>query len=638
MPPASQDVLALDHFDVLLDLIEEESEAEKEENKRELDRWPVEVRESLGKTVTRLTVERQDIGTAGLPLLVLSRPPAGEALSPFHAMDQGDVVRVSFSRGPDAVDGTLYNVEDYRVTVALNTPLAEPPQGRCQIDLLGSDATYRRMRHALESARNAKGRLAELRDILLGRKPAEFQEPEPVEFLNPNLNPYQQDAVRSALASRDVALVHGPPGTGKTTVLVEIIRQMARRGERVLASAPSNVAVDNILEKLVDRDFRVVRLGHPARTLESLRHATLMAQVAERPEQKTIRELDQVRERLAVQMARKEERGAGLTREEKREMLGEIKALWREARDLEYALSRRIVREAQVVLATHGGIGKILSREKFDAAVLDEASQATEPLSWIPIVHAKKLVLAGDPLQLPPTIYSQKAAKAGLSVTLMERLMGKVPENLTTLLRVQYRMHRAIMGFSSDRFYEGRLEADASVAEHVAAELPGVRATDLTSGPLVFVDTAGTGFEETWNELLDSRENDGEARLAFRLWRELEASGVHARQTAVITPYAAQARLLKSLFPRGVEIGTVDGFQGREKEVVILSLVRSNERGEVGFLGDTRRMNVAVTRARRLLLVVGDSATIARHSFYEAFLDYVERHGALRSAWEWNQT
>ncbi|MBL0348942.1 MAG: AAA family ATPase [Elusimicrobia bacterium] len=623
-----------EHFQKLIDLIDIEREAEKEENKRELDRWPVETREQLGKTVSRLVIERQDVGVGGMPLLVLSRPPAGEALSPFHAMDSGDIVRVTFLQGNFAKEGTLYDVEEYRVTVALNEELIDPPTGKCQIDLLGSDATYKRMRRALDIVQRATGRLGDLRDVLMGLRSAQTDPPKEIEFYNEGLNTFQKDAVRSALAAKDVALVHGPPGTGKTTVLVEIIRQAALRGLSVLATAPSNIAVDNMLEKLLDSDLRVVRLGHPARTLESLRHATLMAQMDEHPDQKPIALMDRDREQLVVQRYRRQNRGTYDPIEDK-EMKKEIKALWKEARNLEKALAKRIIQRAHVVLATHGGIGKNLSGERFDLVCLDEASQSTEPLSWVPILLAQKIVLAGDPLQLPPTIYSKEAAAAGLKTTLMERLQPELPENLQALLRVQYRMNETIMRFSSERFYEGKLIADESVRDHDALGLPHVQPTDLTQGTLVFVDTAGTGYAETWNELLDSRENEGEARLAALLWEELEGAGIRREWTAVISPYGAQVRMLRGFLPKGIEVGTVDGFQGREKEVVIVSLVRSNEKAEVGFLSDTRRMNVAMTRARRLLIVIGDSATIGQHPFYAAFLDHVQAHGQHRSAWEW---
>jgi Ni2+-binding GTPase involved in maturation of urease and hydrogenase len=419
------------HFNTLMDLLEMEREAEKEENKRELDRWPVEMREQLGKTVTRLTIEQRDVGVGNMPLLVLTRPAQGEALSPFHAMDQGDLVRVTFVNGDFSRDGTLYSVEDYRVTVALNDDLLEEPTGKCRIDLLGSDATYKRMRRALDIALREKGRLGELRDILLGNKPAAFaafdtnldpsqatssslprffvtdQAPHPPLrgtfpqegkenkgfpsplgrgqgegserfcFFNERLNEFQRTAVRSALAARDIALVHGPPGTGKTTVLAEIIRQTVAQGKSVLATAPSNIAVDNMLEKLLDAGLKVVRLGHPARILENLRHATLMAQLDEHPDQKVIRLMDQDRERLAVQRLRKQGR---LTFEEDKALKKEIKALWKEARAMEKSISKRIIHQADVVLATHGGIGPILASERFDLVCMDEASQSTEPL------------------------------------------------------------------------------------------------------------------------------------------------------------------------------------------------------------------------------------------------------------------
>ena len=621
------------HFHTFMDLLDIERDAEKEENKRKLDRWPVEMREQLGKTVARLSIEHRDVGVGGLPLLILSRPSQGESLSPFHAMDQGDLVRVTFLNGDFSVEGTLYNVEDYRVTVALNQDLLEEPSGKCRIDLLGSDATYKRMRRALDIALRQKGRLGQLREILLGNAlPAFAGFSENLRFFNERLNPFQQDAVRAALAAEDIALVHGPPGTGKTTVLAEIIRQAVAQGKSVLATAPSNIAVDNMLEKLLDAGLTVVRLGHPARIMENLRHATLLAQLDEHPDQKVIRLMDQDRERMALQRLRKQGK---LTNDEDKALKREIKALWKEARAMEKSISKRIVQQADVVLATHGGIGQLLASERFDLVCLDEASQATEPLSWIPILLAEKIVMAGDPLQLPPTIHSPEAAERGLKITLMERLQPTLPENLQTLLRVQYRMNEQIMGFSSAQFYENKLVAHASVKDHSLLDIPHISPTGLTGARLIFVDTAGTNYTETWNELLDSRENDGEAQLVLKLWNQLAEAGVKPPWAALISPYAAQVRLLRHQVPPGLEVGTVDGFQGREKEVILLSLVRSNDTGEVGFLSDTRRMNVAMTRARRLLIVVGDSATIGRHTFYEAFLDYVQTHGEHRSAWEW---
>jgi len=629
-----------EHFQRLQALLDLEREAEKAENLRELHKFPVSQREALGKTVTSLTLDGVETGMAGMTLVTLSRAPKGEELSPFHAMNAGDNVLLTLPTGsdPKSAEGTLYKVDEYRVTVALNgLGPDEDLRGACQIDLLGSDATYQRMRKALITVSETKrSRLSTLREIFLGETQPERTRAPKITFFNRDLNEYQQEAVKRALSSQDVALVHGPPGTGKTTVLVEIIRQHVARGERVLATAPSNIAVDNILEKLLDTGLRVVRLGHPARTLESLRHGNLAAQVEEDPVYEEVRELDARRDRLAKKSSR-HGRGIGqLGYEERQQREREIGRLWREARDLEFEISRRIVASANVVLGTHAGISKRFVKGDFDLVALDEASQASEPLSWVPLCMAKKAVFAGDANQLPPTIYSKEAAEGGLATTLFDRLKDVLPTNAQTLLRVQYRMHEDIMRFPSDRFYDGKLIAHESVAAHTADEIAGVSATDLTSRPVTFVDTAGAGFDEAWNDLLESRENRGEAELAVKLLRQLLDAGMRPKDVAILTPYVAQAKLLKTLIREpGLEIGSVDGFQGREKEAVVLSLVRSNDGGQIGFLSDMRRLNVAITRARRCLIVVGDSVTITRHPVYQKFVDYADSLDAHRSSYEW---
>ncbi|OIO10653.1 MAG: hypothetical protein AUJ52_03585 [Elusimicrobia bacterium CG1_02_63_36] len=631
----------LEHFDRLRALLEIERRAEVEENRRQLERLPLPVRESLGKTVTRLSIDGIDQGMGGYPRIHLSRAPRGEALAPFHGMNQGDNVRLTFPDGtqPAFVDGTLDQVDAYRCAAAVDMRLPEAiPSGRCVIDLLGSDATHRRMLKALhQAARSTQPEHARLRAVFHGLEPATIRPGGKFGWFNAGLNQWQQNAVSGALAADDCYLVHGPPGTGKTTVLVEIVRQAAARGLRVLATAPSNIAVDNMLEKLMDPQggdaLRVVRLGHPARTLESLRHGTLRAQAAEDEQFLQVQEMDAWRERLQKKLAR--QGGRALSGDDKIFARREAQRLWKEARKLELAISRRLAASAQVVLSTHGGISPTYLRGGFDLVVLDEASQATEPLSWIALLKGPKAVFAGDSCQLPPTLYSREAAEGGLSITLFERLQKTLRGDLQTMLRVQYRMHETIMGFSSKEFYGGKLIADDSVKAHLLDELEGVSPGDFTSKPLIFIDTAGTGWEETLNELLQSRENEGEAGLTLKIVSILIEAGIPPAKLAVLTPYMAQVKRLKAaLSVPGLEIGTVDGFQGREKEATVLSLVRSNEKGEVGFLSDTRRMNVAVTRARRLSVVIGDSVTISNHPFYRDFLDYIAAHAEHRSAYE----
>ena len=278
---------------------------------------------------------------------------------------------------------------------------------------------------------------------------------------------------------------------------------------------------------------------------------------------------------------------------------------------------------------------EILGRRSFDLAVVDEACQSTEPGCWIPLLRCRRVVLAGDHCQLPPTVLSAEAAAKGFGVSLLERLAALYGPTATRRLQVQYRMHEAIMRFSSAEFYDGELQADPSVAGHLLQDLPGVRPDALTEKPVLFIDTAGAGFDEHVEPEGESRFNPEEARLVSRQVRALLEMGLAARDIAVIAPYGAQVALLRETLPvPDLEIDTVDGFQGREKEAVLVSLVRSNRENEIGFLGDVRRMNVALTRARRHLWVIGDSATLAAHPFYQRLVTYFEAIGAYRSIWE----
>jgi superfamily I DNA and/or RNA helicase len=450
-----------------------------------------------------------------------------------------------------------------------------------------------------------------------------------------NLNPPQEAAVAFALSAPDVAVVHGPPGTGKTTTVVELIRRAVAAGETVLACAPSNAAVDNLLDKLLAAGLEPVRLGHPARVAPHLRDRALDLLVERHPDARQARRFA----RDAQALFRKADKWtkAKPLPGEKQALRAEAKDLLAAARQAEQLAVERILDGARVVCGTLTGLDSdTLGRRRFGICVIDEACQATEPACWVPLLRADRVVLAGDPCQLPPTVLSAEAADRGLAVSLMERVMAARGSDVSRLLTVQYRMHERIMAFPSAEFYAGELVAHEGVAGHRLCDLPGVEATPLTETPVTFVDTAGAGYDEQPEADTASRLNPQEATLAAGYVRRLADSGVSPAAIGVIAPYSGQVRRLRELLANlpGLEIDSVDAFQGREKEAVVLSLTRSNVEGDIGFLADVRRTNVAMTRARRKLVVVGDTATLAGHPFYARLVGHVEQAGAYRSVWE----
>jgi superfamily I DNA and/or RNA helicase len=447
--------------------------------------------------------------------------------------------------------------------------------------------------------------------------------------------------------------------------LVELIRQAVARGEKVLACAASNMAVDNLFERLLAAGVRAVRLGHPARVLPELRAHTLDLLVENHSDVRLARQL--VRQATSLRDKASRWRRARPEPGEKQALREEAKQLMNDARRLEALAVAHLLDTAEVLCATLTSLdSELLGRRQFDLAVIDEACQTTEPACWIPLLRCERVVAAGDHCQLPPTVVSPDAQREGFSISLLERLMRSDSETLSKRLDVQYRMHASIMGFSATEFYEGTLVAAPEVAARLLADLPGISADDWTTTPLHFIDTAGASYDEELEPDGESRRNPGEADVVQRVVGLLVDRGLPAREIGVIAPYAAQARLLRERFAaanaaassstgpsatpaagpdrmigagrfEGLEIDTVDGFQGREKEAIVISLVRSNATGEIGFLGDVRRMNVALTRARRKLVVVGDSATLAHHDFYQRLLDYWQTANAYHSVWEYSE-
>lgn len=625
---------ANDHFQRLARLLDLEAQAEAQQI---LENAVQPSANGSGDCLVGLVVTEESSGLGGRFILTLARRNRALPL-PWNRMEPGEPVILSAvgARSGEGWRGVVCERCRMELRIALNEPPGEDERpASYRLDLSTDEAARQRQVAALERTRSAtRDRLAELRRVLLGETAPEFRLETPLAPLDDSLNPSQQEAIQFALTAKDVAILHGPPGTGKTTAVIELIRQAVRRGQKVLACAPSNLAVDNLLERLLTAGERAVRLGHPARVLPALREHTLDLMVEDHEDTRQARKLAK-RAFALFRQASKWTRGSpepGL----RQQLRQEGRALLDDSRRLEALAVDRILNGATVLCATLTGLDStILGQRQFDLAIIDEAAQCTEPVCWLPLLRSQCLVLAGDHCQLPPTILSREAADEGFGISLMERLVARYGPLVTRRLNVQYRMHEAIMNFSSQQFYDADLEAHASVRAHLLCDLPGVIASPLTQTPVQFIDTAGAGFDEQAEPNGTSRLNPQEADLVSQKMQALLESGVSAEAIAVIAPYAAQVRLLREKLPIAhLEIDSVDGFQGREKEAVVLSLVRSNLQGEVGFLADIRRMNVALTRARRKLLVIGDSATLSSHPFYQAMLAYFESIGAYHSVWD----
>lgn len=618
------------HFVQMAEWLALEAEAEAERMAERIRSQRSSQAERSGESLLDLVIADHQSGIGGHHLLTLVKRNRQLNL-PWHRLKAGSPILLSSY--PDAGQDSLTGVVSARSPNSIQVAVDRwPEMNRFRVDLTSDEVTRQRQLAAITIAQTSRGRLGHLRRVMMGEEPPRFSEMPQVTFVTP-LNESQRQAVAFALSADDLAIIHGPPGTGKTTTVVELILQAVQRGDRVLATAPSNTAVDNLLEKLISAGQQAVRLGHPARITGELQAFSLDGRVQQHENMAVIRELERESEQLLRQSHRytraKPARGA------KQEMRRDAQRLKAEARRLERQAIEDVLDRAAIICATNTFNEDLVGDRWFDLLVIDEACQSTEPGSWVPLIRADRLVLAGDYQQLPPTILSRAAAEQGFSISLMERVHDLYGDSITRMLTVQYRMNREIMDFSSRHFYRDALIADASVVGHRLTDLAGVADNELTRTPVTFFDTAGAGWEEELEPDSESRLNRQEAALVIQLVQQLIEQGVAARDLAVITPYAAQSRLIRDLSPYpDLEVDTVDGFQGREKEAIVMTMVRSNPDGEVGFLSDTRRTNVALTRARRKLTVIGDSATLSNHEFYRELFDYFQEIGAYRSVWE----
>lgn len=568
-----------------------------------------------------------------------------------HQFSAGKNVSLFSNKNPDEVQeilGTIKQCSKNKMKIIIHTD--DLPDwcydGRLGVNIQFDDNSYTEMQKALDEVIGARNnRVAELREMIEGIEIPTFNKIDE-SVLIPQLNNSQNKAVRHILSANDIAVVHGPPGTGKTTTIVQAIRLVLQTEKQLLVCAPTNTAVDLITEKLIEQGVNVLRVGHPARVSEGLLKATIDGQIQSHSNYKDIKSLRKTAEEY-FKMAGKYKRAFGREDAKQRALFyTEARNCIKESRLLEDYIVNSLFENAQVISCTPvASSNKALANKHFSTLFFDEASQALEAISWIPLLKCKRVIFSGDHFQLPPVVKSIRAKQEGLAETMLDRCI-KHP-TISTLLTRQYRMHQNIMQFSNNYFYNNELEADATVKETLLSLNEDI---DILNIPVELIDTAGCSFDELQNPETLSLSNIGEANLVFKhlelLLQQYQYSGEEQKLSiGIISPYKEQIELLKerlvefdySGFPVSeLAVKTIDGFQGEERDVIYISLVRSNENSEIGFLSDIRRMNVALTRAKKKLVVIMDTSTICNHPFYKSFIEYCEKNGFYKSAWEYN--
>lgn len=599
---------------------------------------PLQQRKALGYSWYPIEIVKTGYAIGDRAYVILERKT--ELFQPHQFRSGMSVSLFMESDGkPKEKTGIINFIDKNRMKIILNS--RDFPdwvnENKLGVDSLFDDRSYREMENAMGQVIKAhSNRLSELRRVLSLKQEPYFSETKAISI--PTLNNSQNDALQSIVSSLEVAIVHGPPGTGKTTTLVQAIKQLVERERSVLVCAPSNTAVDLLTERLSGQQLNVIRIGNISRIDDSIVRHTLEYNIAHHPESKNIKKI-KIKAAEARRKSRKFSSGRSpRERDLRQQFKQEASELSAWANDLEGRLVDQIIMGADVITCTLvGAAHPVLEKYKFRTVVIDEAAQALEPATWIPILKAHKVVLAGDPFQLPPTVKSMEARKMGLAITLIEHLIAN--SSVSSLLTTQYRMHEKIMGFSNQMFYEGRLKAAEQVASHRLAVDVGE--------PILFIDTAGCSFEEeaiTNVGRNPGRQNRDEAHILrehlYQLLNRYAESNLEPPSIAIISPYRQQVTYLDGMINddellkhQGITVNTIDGFQGQERDVVYISLVRSNAKADIGFLNDTRRMNVAMTRARKKLIVIGDSGTVGNHHFYNNFLNYCEKNGDYETAW-----
>ncbi|XP_066946913.1 DNA-binding protein SMUBP-2-like isoform X2 [Macrobrachium rosenbergii] len=653
MYQTKSDISRHDWISLHTSLLEEERKTEVSAAQSQEKGSTLKELELRGVVLSKLNIKERSTGLYGRPMytFISSRKDATLSANSFSSGDIVGVHEYGANERKQLTSGVVTRVSQSSIQIVLDGDADEldatADGALLYLHKLANNVTYQRIKTGLEElGKLTVGRSSHLTSVLFNEEAPKLISPCLPELLlqsngdimlfNERLDDSQQEAVSYALRRNDLAIIHGPPGTGKTTTLIEIIRQHIKMKSKVLACAPSNLAVDNLVEQLAAVGVNVVRIGHPARVTSLTQKYTLDAILHNCEEAELLKDIHKdITEQLNKLKKTNEKR-------KRNHIRNEIKLFRKELRERETRLTKQILTTCDVILATLTSCGndgplRHLPQEHLDLVVIDECSQAIEASCYPSILRAPKVILAGDHCQLPPTILSHEAAAKGLALSLMERLIGLYGDTVVRMLTVQYRMNSLIMDWASSALYDDRLTAHSSVANHLLSQLKDVMTNDDTEHALMLIDTAGCDCYELNTPEEQSKGNKNEAIVVSCHVKNLIAAGVPETDIAVITPYNLQVELIRSLLrnhhPK-VEVRSVDGFQGREKEAVVISLVRSNEEGKVGFLSENRRLNVAVTRARRHLCIVGDSETVTRHTFLKTLIDYLCEHGIVRSAHE----
>ncbi|MBB2949721.1 MULTISPECIES: AAA domain-containing protein [unclassified Sphingobacterium] len=633
----------MNYFDELKTLLNIEQDFDREQYETLLLKSSLNERKLKGVTWFPIQIKGEEMGRGDYLTITLSKTNNQED---EHRFRFGMPVALFSNHDPlvDRAEGLISFVNRDTMKIALRVD--ELPdwtrRGKLGVDLLFDENSYKEMHEALRKAKEQRLDLNEGRLIreIIGEEELKGYKKE-INYDNGTLNQSQNEAIVHILSENPISIIHGPPGTGKTTTLVKAVQALLKKeNKQILIVAPSNTAVDVLTERLDAAGVLVTRIGNPVKISEHLQELALDAQVDQHPANKEVKLLKK-KARAYTEMAQKYKRSFGRSeREQRKALFDEARKIGKEIGDIQDFMVADILDKAQVVTATLVGSNQYAVRNRvYQVVIIDEAAQALEPACWIPILKANKVVLAGDHCQLPPTVKSNAQMNIGLYHTLFEKLVKRYPEHVS-LLNVQYRMNEKIMQYPSTALYDDHLIAGDHVQHWTLKE---------DSEPVVFIDTAGAGFEEEQDGTATF--NVGEARFVIN---HLKQSLVSFEQVydesdfpaiAVITPYRRQATVLNELlvndeqivpFRHHIQINTIDSFQGQEKDIIYISLTRSNDQQAIGFLSDVRRMNVAMTRAKKKLIVVGDSATVGKHEFYDNFIKYVDTMQSYHSVWEWD--